>query len=676
MKRKITWMCILALLANNIFFLNPADVRAEEGSVDVPAQINEEAVNDVSDVDDERPEGVESVLVPTEAVEPTEEGGRPEGIEPVLVPTEAVEPTEEGGRPEGIEPVLVPTEPSEPTEDSERPEGVEPVNVPTEPAAEEEIPEGVDRYVVPTTPTEETVSDNEPESVSSDDTVSDDTVISENEAVSGDSVEKTVSGNGEKTASENAFSVEFPEMTESDNSLDFIIDPYGLIKETKAARYGGKRFQEGTALFFTNKDEQTEDENGEITGEIHYSDTSDPKTIKNTGDVAVNIKLSIRIPLTPSENGGIGICEDPSFAETDVPAAAISLRDDKGDETYVSGEGDLEKEYVLEPDEDLAFALHGVINSKADWGMVTEELEPEISWEAEPVVKEEEQDKDEEKDVDAQEEIISENETVSGEEITEDDKQPEDSGQEQEKLCGGMKAHSIFEGRLDEGVCAVGLPIYREDMYRFKMDPQKLIDRTNGAAYPGMSFEKGQSLYFRNADRDAKYDYSSTSDLQTIVNKGIVPVKISVSLSIADGDGVMLSSERDFRNYPMSQIFLSIVSGNGAPFENTVYTNTGVSCEMILPGVDKEVIGIKWEEGRGYSYIFSSDDEDEKDNGEKEEDESDGDGTEYPRFDFRLTGSTNEEADWEDLKEDNLSINVIWTVQQVREETEDLNNNG
>lgn len=44
------------------------------------------------------------------------------------------------------------------------------------------------------------------------------------------------------------------------------------------------------------------------------------------------------------------------------------------------------------------------------------------------------------------------------------------------------------------------------------MDPQRLIDKTDGAAYDGKTFEKGSTLFFKRMDSEVDEDYSSTSD--------------------------------------------------------------------------------------------------------------------------------------------------------------------
>ena len=313
MKRKITWMCILALLMNNICFFSPANVLAEEGeNVGISAE----------EAGDEQPEGVES------AAEPTDEGDRPEGVEPVVVPTDAAEPTDEGERPEGVEPVVVPTDAAEPTDEGDRPEGVEPVVVPTEAAKDQQegsVSENAEEPSENAQPETSEVSGNG--TISENETVSDDTAVSGNGTVSGDETEDEP---------ENMiFSVQMPTSPEGRSSFDFILDPDGLIEKTGAKHYGGRDFQKGAHLFFMN-DPVSSEEGGQVSA--NFSDTSDKKTIVNRSNVPVKVSISAKFTSTSSaelsENSIVRICEDPAFSGIDQPAVAFSLID--GDDNKAS----------------------------------------------------------------------------------------------------------------------------------------------------------------------------------------------------------------------------------------------------------------------------------------------------------------------------------------------------
>ncbi len=639
MKRKITWMCILALLANNIFLFNPAGVRAEEGSVDVPAKIEEEAGDPAVGGEDERPEGVESVTVPTDAAQIPDE--RPEGVEPVTVPTDAAQMPDE--RPEGVEPVTVPTDVAQVPD--ERPEGVEPVEVPTDAAKE---PEG------------DTVSGNgedplpeEPE-VSGNEAVSDNKNVSGNESVSSDE-KTTVSDNEEKESEKTIFSVQMPTSPEGRSSFDFILDPDGLIEKTGAKHYGGKDFQKGAHLFFMNTPEAQE---GEGSVSSCFSDTSDTRTIVNRSNIPVEVEIKAIFSADPlSGNRVIRICEDSSFQETDQPAVSFYLKDGNDNKTYMNEEGELSCNTILEEDSEFSFTITGAADPDADWSGMTGGASLDVSWLVRPVKPEEEEGKEEEP-----EEGISENdarEEVSGndteESISEDDVDEDNSEEDEDNsvLSGSERGRGVFEGAADTGPYSVIMPTGHEDMYRFIMDPQGLIEGSAAAAYPGKSFEKGQTLYFKNTDKDKKFDFSSESDVLSIVNNGAKPLKVTVSASIISKAGVSLSPRKDFEGYKKSQLYISMVSGNGQEIEGITYSDKGVTVEAVVEPADVETFDIDWSEERGYFRVPVSEDEDAE--------------MILPEFNFRITGASNEKASWKELKKNGLKLNVVWSVEEMEE---------
>ena len=64
--------------------------------------------------------------------------------------------------------------------------------------------------------------------------------------------------------------------------FDFILDPQELIRQTDAAAYGGKRFEEGATLFFERFDGTVEED---------YSSDSDAVHITNRGDTPVDVEV-------------------------------------------------------------------------------------------------------------------------------------------------------------------------------------------------------------------------------------------------------------------------------------------------------------------------------------------------------------------------------------------------
>ncbi len=438
----------------------------------------------------------------------------------------------------------------------------------------------------------------------SENTVSENTV-SDNQTVSGNE-------NGEDIRPEGVMSIEMPAAPEGRSSFDFILDPDGLIEKTDAKRYGGREFQKGAAFFFINNSE-TEDG----TAKNSFSDTSDRRTIVNRSSIPVKVSIQVSFNQATPEDGEIKISSDPLFEGVDGPALAFSLTDGTGQQIRMDEDGQMSCEAVIEKEDEYTFFIKGDVNKNADWSGVKDGFLLNVSWSVSR----------------AGEESVSDNET---------------DGQ---VLSGSETGQGILEGIAENGPCSVILPAAHEDMYSFIMDPQGLIEASSAAAHPGKSFESGKTLYFRNTEKDAAFDFSSKSDSMVITNNGPVPLKVSVSVSIASEEKYRLSPVEDFEGYKDSQIYISVVSGNGAKLDNITYLSDGVSVNAAIPPADAEVFDTDWNEERGYYRVPVS----------KEQEEE----TDLPEFSFRITGATNEKASWRKLKKSKVKLNVVWSVEEA-----------
>ena len=99
-------------------------------------------------------------------------------------------------------------------------------------------------------------------------------------------------------------------------------------------------------------------------------------------------------------------------------------------------------------------------------------------------------------------------------------------------LCAGQP-----EEPVDSDVIQVVLPTNAGNVFDFILDPQRLIEETDAAAYGGQSFEEGATLFFQRLDGGVEEAYHSTSDAVTIVNKSAVPVEVTLTAEIS-GDSL------------------------------------------------------------------------------------------------------------------------------------------
>lgn len=173
-------------------------------------------------------------------------------------------------------------------------------------------------------------------------------------------------------------------------------------------------------------------------------------------------------------------------------------------------------------------------------------------------------------------------------------------------------------GNNDESdVMKVILPTDEIGMFDFILDPQGLIQKTNGAAYEGNTFEKDATLFFKRTDGDSQENYSSTSDAIKVTNKGETSIDAIVTASILDpsADGFAMTDDREFTDDTRASLYLALTDG-----ETTI---------PIMVGEEASLSASIPAEG-----IYS----------------------------FRLTGAANEKGDWLKLKELDLKVTVTWEI--------------
>ncbi len=86
-----------------------------------------------------------------------------------------------------------------------------------------------------------------------------------------------------------------------------------------------------------------------------------------------------------------------------------------------------------------------------------------------------------------------------------------------------------MEGIIKPDIYQVILPTDVNKVFDFVMDPQKLIEETNAAAYGGKTYEKGATVFFHRSDGQTEDEYSSASDHITIINRStVLPVQPQV----------------------------------------------------------------------------------------------------------------------------------------------------
>ncbi len=201
------------------------------------------------------------------------------------------------------------------------------------------------------------------------------------------------------------------------------------------------------------------------------------------------------------------------------------------------------------------------------------------------------------------------------------------------------------EGSVKQDIYQVVLPTVTDNMFNFIIDPQGLINKTEGAAYDGKTFEEGGTLFFERKDGGVEEDYSSMSDAIKIMNRSSVAIDVAVDVRVeAESlNGITLTGDKEFTDDTGASLYLALTDG-----EETVPIGAdGVSMNVTVDAAPEGAYEYSYDEETGeYTYEMSSDLS----------------GIEFPEYSFQLVGASNEKGDWSELKGAVPKILVSWKI--------------
>nr|WP_302167741.1 hypothetical protein [uncultured Schaedlerella sp.] len=214
------------------------------------------------------------------------------------------------------------------------------------------------------------------------------------------------------------------------------------------------------------------------------------------------------------------------------------------------------------------------------------------------------------------------------------------------KLGGGNETGiGEVEGSVETDIYQVVLPTIEKSAFDFIIDPQGLINKTNGAAYDGKTFEDNSTLFFKRTDGKVKEDYSNTSDVMTIKNMGSKEIDVSLHISVTPESlgGIQLTGDREFTNDKNASLYLALVDG-----KNIVPIGPdGIDMDVTISAAPEEA----------YEYGYDS----EKDQYTYQL-KADHSGIEFGSYSFQLTGAANGNGDWSKLTKVKPQIQVSWKI--------------
>ena len=185
------------------------------------------------------------------------------------------------------------------------------------------------------------------------------------------------------------------------------------------------------------------------------------------------------------------------------------------------------------------------------------------------------------------------------------------------------------------------------------LDPLGLIYQTQAAKYGGGEVQENANVLFKNTE--GEYLFSSTSDMMKIVNKGNVPLQVTISAKIENNGSVQMVDSSSELEGEEPSIFMALVGKDGIL---GVMNETGSSeISLVLNAVPDG------------TYKFTLNEE----TGEYESELSEkADESKFDSFEFGVTGECNTEANWSEVGE-LPKISVSWKTEPILTDWDKVN---
>lgn len=232
---------------------------------------------------------------------------------------------------------------------------------------------------------------------------------------------------------------------------------------------------------------------------------------------------------------------------------------------------------------------------------------------------------------------------------------------------GTVEGKARLEGALDEDVFKVEVPTVplNDPTFNFIMDPQNLIERTQGAKYLSSNTNMDKrddisvnaasdidysTLYFANRDANGTVSQlSSSSNSLTIKNKSTMDVTVGLTATVTDLGKVGLSTNSQVSNNVAPSLYLAMLgedlSGNDARQE--AISDNGASMSARVSGCDADYI-VSVNSANEYDYTLSSN------------------SVNFAGYSFKLTGASGggQYADWAAVEKATKQpkVTVTWNI--------------
>lgn len=212
---------------------------------------------------------------------------------------------------------------------------------------------------------------------------------------------------------------------------------------------------------------------------------------------------------------------------------------------------------------------------------------------------------------------------------------------------GNTSGTGSMEGTVSTDVFNVVLPTIPADdtTFNYILDPEGLIEKTESAKYAGKTFEKGATLYFANTATGAAYDYSSTSDSLTVINKSTMDVDVTLNATISAVDGISMAADNSFQDSRTS-LYLALTDGTSSA---AIDATEGATITATVDAAPEEAYEYNWNTTENkYEYKIVDDLTN----------------ITFSEYSFQLTGACNTNGDWSGLTDAAPVVAVTWTVKE------------
>ncbi len=219
-----------------------------------------------------------------------------------------------------------------------------------------------------------------------------------------------------------------------------------------------------------------------------------------------------------------------------------------------------------------------------------------------------------------------------------------DKASEDELSKGELVANGGLEGLVESDVFSVEVPTIKEEGFEFKLDPERLIERTDAVALGEATFTPG-TVYFKNVDEDGKISYAQETSAIKITSRSAGDVDVKVSAQLKEEGEISLVEKDAIEEATTPSMYMAIVDVENDDTK-TLTKNAAAELTATIEGKPE---GYKLDydkETKKYSCVVNDE------------------YTEFNTFTFKLEADANSKGDWTSVKEVNPKLEIKWEIRK------------